>query len=32
MRQWDELAKERAVPVMDLAVLKRKAEVLLAAE
>jgi predicted HD phosphohydrolase len=31
MRQWDELAKERAVPVMDLAVLKRKAEVLLAA-
>ena len=32
MRQWDELAKERAVPVMDLAVLKRKAEVLLLAE
>jgi predicted HD phosphohydrolase len=32
MRQWDELAKERAVPVIDLAVLKRKAEVLLLAE
>jgi predicted HD phosphohydrolase len=29
MRQWDELAKEMAVPVMDLSVLKRKAEVLL---
>ncbi|MCP1473296.1 phosphonate degradation associated HDIG domain protein [Pseudomonas sp. EB276 TE3739] len=32
MRRWDELAKKRAVPVMDLAVLKRKAEVLLSAE
>ncbi|WP_447799103.1 phosphonate degradation HD-domain oxygenase [Pseudomonas moraviensis] len=32
IRRWDELAKERAVPVMDLAVLKRKAEVLLSAE
>lgn len=32
MRQWDELAKEIAVPVMDLSVLKRKAEVLLSAE
>jgi hypothetical protein len=31
MRQWDELAKEMAVPVIDLAVLKRKAEVLLSA-
>ena len=29
MRQWDELAKERAVPVMDLGVLKRKAVTLL---
>ncbi|MCL9801102.1 phosphonate degradation HD-domain oxygenase [Pseudomonas sp. AKS31] len=29
MRQWDELAKERAVPVMDLGVLKRKAARLL---
>lgn len=25
MRRWDELAKKEAVPVMDLAVLKRKA-------
>ncbi|WP_448695861.1 phosphonate degradation HD-domain oxygenase [Pseudomonas moraviensis] len=32
IRRWDELAKERAVPVMDMAVLKRKAEVLLSAE
>lgn len=32
IRRWDELAKERAVPVMDLAILKRKAEVLLSAE
>jgi len=32
IRRWDELAKERAVLVMDLAVLKRKAEVLLSAE
>jgi phosphonate degradation associated HDIG domain protein len=31
MRRWDELAKERAVPVMDLAVLKEKAARLLAA-
>ena len=31
MRQWDELAKERAVPVMDLGVLKEKAARLLAA-
>ena len=31
MRQWDELAKERAVPVMDLGVLKAKAVRLLAA-
>ncbi|MDR9864043.1 MULTISPECIES: phosphonate degradation HD-domain oxygenase [Pseudomonas] len=30
MRQWDELAKERAVPVMDLRVLKEKAVRLLA--
>lgn len=30
MRQWDELAKEMSVPVMDLAILKRKAEALLA--
>jgi hypothetical protein len=30
MRQWDELAKETSVPVMDLAILKRKAEALLA--
>lgn len=32
IRRWDELAKERAVPVMDLSVLRRKAEVLLSAE
>jgi predicted HD phosphohydrolase len=25
MRQWDELAKEMGVPVIDLAVLKEKA-------
>ncbi|GLH40459.1 phosphonate degradation HD-domain oxygenase [Pseudomonas moraviensis] len=31
IRRWDELAKERAVPVMDLAVLKEKAARLLAA-
>ncbi|MEG2390452.1 MAG: HD domain-containing protein [Pseudomonas sp.] len=31
MRQWDELAKERAVPVMDLGALKEKAARLLAA-
>jgi hypothetical protein len=31
MRQWDELAKETAVPVMDLRVLKEKAVRLLAA-
>nr|WP_315445112.1 phosphonate degradation HD-domain oxygenase [uncultured Pseudomonas sp.] len=31
MRQWDELAKETAVPVMDLGVLKDKAARLLAA-
>ena len=31
MRRWDELAKKRAVPVMDLAVLKEKAARLLAA-
>jgi hypothetical protein len=31
MRQWDELAKERAVPVIDLGVLKRKAARLLSA-
>jgi hypothetical protein len=30
MRQWDELAKERAVPVIDLWLLKRKAAALLA--
>ncbi|MNE79391.1 hypothetical protein D3C80_1758670 [compost metagenome] len=30
MRQWDEQAKEMAVPVMDLAVLKAKALRLLA--
>lgn len=32
MRQWDELAKEIAVPVMDLAVLKDKAFTLLSRE
>jgi hypothetical protein len=31
MRQWDELAKEMAVPVIDLQVLKEKAARLLAA-
>jgi predicted HD phosphohydrolase len=31
MRQWDELAKEMGVPVIDLAVLKEKALHLLAA-
>jgi phosphonate degradation associated HDIG domain protein len=31
MRQWDEQAKERSVPVLDLAVLKEKAGRLLAA-
>ena len=31
MRQWDELAKETAVPVMDLGLLKEKAARLLAA-
>ncbi len=31
MRQWDELAKEMHVPVIDLAVLKGKAVRLLAA-
>ena len=30
MRQWDELAKESGVPVIDLQVLKAKASVLLA--
>jgi len=30
MRQWDELAKESGVPVIDLEVLKTKASVLLA--
>ncbi|OMQ35620.1 phosphonate degradation HD-domain oxygenase [Pseudomonas putida] len=29
MRQWDELAKEKHVPVLDLAVLKRKATTVL---
>ena len=32
MRCWDELAKEVAVPLVDLSVLKRKAEKLLSAE
>jgi predicted HD phosphohydrolase len=32
MRQWDELAKEMAVPVVDLEVLKRKAVGLLSRE
>lgn len=32
MRRWDELAKEVAVPLVDLSVLKRKAEKLLSAE
>ncbi|MGV8890929.1 MAG: phosphonate degradation HD-domain oxygenase [Pseudomonas sp.] len=32
MRQWDELAKEMAVPVMDLEVLKRKAAIVLSGE
>jgi len=32
MRQWDELAKEMAVPVIDLEVLKRKAVGLLSRE
>ncbi|MNP81595.1 hypothetical protein D3C76_1799970 [compost metagenome] len=31
MRQWDEMAKEMHVPVIDLAVLKDKAVRLLAA-
>lgn len=32
IRRWDELAKEVAVPLVDLSVLKRKAEKLLSAE
>jgi len=32
MRRWDELAKEVAVPLVDLSVLKRKAGKLLSAE
>lgn len=32
MRRWDELAKEVAVPLVGLSVLKRKAEKLLSAE
>ncbi|MHC5130546.1 phosphonate degradation HD-domain oxygenase [Pseudomonas glycinis] len=32
MRRWDELAKEVAVPLVNLSVLKRKAEKLLSAE
>jgi predicted HD phosphohydrolase len=32
MRQWDELAKEMHVPVIDLGVLKRKAVAVLSRE
>jgi hypothetical protein len=31
MRQWDEMAKEMNVPVIDLEMLKEKARVLLGA-